>query len=499
MRDMRDLEDYLELYPTKEELLGVIAEELESGMMIDGVRNTGPVSRAICRDFERRIERSWSDCRWNSIDEGYGIGTPGWLTRDEAIQAITDHMETIANSQDSVSYDGAAALMEMVGGEVREWAEYAVDNMMDSDRQGYIFYGYRNADGDHSRLVQVGTQMSESIFSVPEDHLFFDLSVETEAETYEALVRRLCGATLEDWTREGTWWDSKLEESYDRDNMIYFQMPPGEEVWEQIRDWRFEALTRSIDNDPKPAIAFFLQQLERIDPEAHARLVKAKFPSSALKSYAAAFLEMLDNDEYEDEDRVQFIREALGMWGYEGSDAEVVLEIDRDKLEELGVTRGKWLDNAPWRLVSLPPVELAYEGTMLRHCVGRFDMGYRERVERGDIWIWSLRDKYARPRLTWEVDTELWESGGQELAFAEPLEGVWEQSASMLEQRKLARIRRGGAIRQLKGFANRHAGLGNDEQKVLEYIFDELDVDPRSVHDYEKRDKNPSETDCPWH
>jgi hypothetical protein len=211
-------------------------------------------------------------------------------------------------------------------------------------------------------------------------------------------------------------------------------------------------------------------------------LVKAKFPSSALKSYAAAFFEMLDNDEYEDEDRVQFIREALGMWGYEGSDAEVVLEIDRDKLEELGVTRGKWLDNAPWRLVSLPPVELAYEGTMLRHCVGRFDMGYRERVERGDIWIWSLRDKYARPRLTWEVDTYLWASAD-----------AWQQSLD------LARNRRGGAIRQLKGFANRHAGLGNDEQKVLEYIFDELDVDPRSVHDYEKRDKNPSETDCPWH
>jgi hypothetical protein len=127
-------------------------------------------------------------------------------------------------------------------------------------------------------------------------------------------------------------------------------------------------------------------------------------------------------------------------------------------LQALGITSGRWWDGAPWRLVNLPIEELAYEGTLMRHCVGRFDMGYRDAVERGLTQIWSLRSQFNRPVLTFEIDVH-------DMRSAQP-------------------VIRAGAIQQLKGKLNRQAGQDADEARVLFWIFAKLGVDPAGVEDF---------------
>ena len=125
--------------------------------------------------------------------------------------------------------------------------------------------------------------------------------------------------------------------------------------------------------------------MKRDHPDIHKKLKKAKPPKDVMLSYATAY--MADPED----EGIEVLREAVGMFGYEGTRGNTMLELGKDTLRELGITQGRWWDGAPWKLVNLPPEELAYEGTLQRHCVGRYDMGYRQAVERGDIQIWSLR------------------------------------------------------------------------------------------------------------
>jgi hypothetical protein len=101
-----------------------------------------------------------------------------------------------------------------------------------------------------------------------------------------------------------------------------------------------------------------------------------------------------------------------------------------------------------------------------------------------EIEIWSLRDRKGRPRLTWEVQLT-----GAEM----PFDDVDEDRMEMFMTQE-----RGAAITQLKGFANRLAGEGSDEQAVLTFIFSQLMIDPNSVRDYRPRARNPSKNESPW-
>jgi hypothetical protein len=51
----------------------------------------------------------------------------------------------------------------------------------------------------------------------------------------------------------------------------------------------------------------------------------------------------------------------------------------------------------------LTPDELGAEGKAMRMCVGRDDMGYKEAVRKGEIWILSMRTPAGRPKFTFEV------------------------------------------------------------------------------------------------
>ena len=216
-------------------------------------------------------------------------------------------------------------------------------------------------------------------------------------------------------------------------------------------DLRTEYFSELVDADPEEAIKAFQRILTQSYPALAKRVKKAKFPKDVLADYAVAFFE-------DQEQGLQIISEAVGAWGYEGTRGETLLEVDKAALQALGITQGRWWDGAPWKLLNLPVEELAYEGTLMRHCVGRFDMGYRNAVARGVTQIWSLRSRFNRPILTFEINVHDWRSPNA--------------------------IIRAGAIEQLKGKLNRLAGGDADEARVLFWIFAKLGVDPSGVEDF---------------
>jgi hypothetical protein len=242
----------------------------------------------------------------------------------------------------------------------------------------------------------------------------------------------------------------------------------GWDAHEWAQDLRTEVYSDLIDADPAFAVKAMLKELGTREPDLAKKVRKAKLPKDVLADYAVTYFQ--DPDE-----GTELLKEAMGMLDYEGTQGEVLLELDRAALQALGVTKGRWWDGAPWRLIDLPEQELAYEGTLMRHCVGRHNMGYRDAVRRGETAIWSLRSRSNRPMLTFEIDLPRWNAAG-----AHPGE-------------------RGRAIVQLKGKLNRRAGKDVPEQKALHWIFAQLGVDPRAVTDFAPIAGNPGTSfDSPW-
>jgi len=244
------------------------------------------------------------------------------------------------------------------------------------------------------------------------------------------------------------------------------------------REWALDeirsALSDLVDAEPKEAVAALKRYLKESDPALLKAFKKAKLPLDVQASFAVAFFE--DPDE-----GIVIIREALGEFGYEGSRGQTILEVDRAALRELGITSGRWWDGATWRLVNLPPQELAYEGTLMRHCVGRHDMGYRRAVELGDAQIWSLRSKFNKPVLTWEIDAERWRKADSPVSYVS--EAVYYGELGIISVPH-GDCERGRAVDQLKGKLNRASGEERDEALVLSYIFARLHIAPWCVTDF---------------
>lgn len=228
-------------------------------------------------------------------------------------------------------------------------------------------------------------------------------------------------------------------------------------------DIRSEYFSEVADKaEPEFLRDLLLKTLKREDPKLAKKIKKAKLPDDVMADYAVAYFT-------DPEEGLEILNEAMGSWGYEGTRGEVLLRVDRAALLAMGITEGKWWDGAPWKLVDLPPQELAYEGTLMRHCVGRHSMGYQDSVEQGDIYVWSLRSKFNKPILTFEVNAPRWEDYLTRYADdAEPT----------------STANRGAAITQLKGKLNRVSGEDPQEARVLHWIFAKLGVDPRYVSDF---------------
>lgn len=101
----------------------------------------------------------------------------------------------------------------------------------------------------------------------------------------------------------------------------------------------------------------------------------------------------------------------------------------------------------------LDPDEIKTEGRALNHCVGRNDMGYIDRVEKGEIQLYSIRDPKNNSLFTVEAN--------------------------------------GKQIIQVKGLRNRLPGFGNgadtmtkqeEVNAILEW-FEQMGVDSSSVSD----------------
>jgi hypothetical protein len=294
---------------------------------------------------------------------------------------------------------------------------------------------------------------------------------------------KMIGFLKETWPPDAEWefmGDGEYTTGW-IDSGDYWRLQLRQDAHEWVIDQRVQYYSDLIDEGGEKATKAFMDHLTREYPALAKRVRKAKIPHDVLADFAVMFLE-------DPTVGIENIQEVVGLWGYEGTRAQVLLEVDRDTLREIGVTDDKWLEGAPWRLLNLPVVELAYEGTLQRHCVGRRDFGYRDAVARGSMYIWSLRSRFNKPILTFEVNRFLWDK-----ATEIPGQPTDEH--------------RGAAIVQLKGKLNRLAGEDQDEQpdtdeqKVVLWIFDQLGVDPDFVSDFvhEKRPRRANPGFCaPW-
>lgn len=262
---------------------------------------------------------------------------------------------------------------------------------------------------------------------------------------------------------EGRWSTGWLK----TDSVVNISIHSSRSAEEWARDRIREYYSDLIDADPEAMVSKFEEYLEKEHPVIYKNLRKAKLPMAVRQALAVALFEDMDDPAI----GLELISQTLGLFGYEGTRGELLTVITRDDLRDMGITSGKWWDGAPWRLYNLPPNELAYEGTLMRHCVGRIDMGYQQAAESGQIQIWSLRSKFNIPVLTWQIDMPAWQQ-----TESDP-------EANMVE--------RGEAIRQIKGKLNRLPPKDQDERVVLLDLFDRFAVDPDAVADFDRRRSNP--------
>jgi hypothetical protein len=147
---------------------------------------------------------------------------------------------------------------------------------------------------------------------------------------------------------------------------------------------------------------------------------------------------------------------------------EVITEVTAAELASWGIRGGPLREEAPWRLVNLRVSDLRREGTLMRHCVGRADMGYAKALRNEEVELWSLRSRQDKPRFTLEIDPAYFtEQAGPE----DKAEGVL----------------------QLKGKANRTPGYATkdaaqitmpDEVLFWTRLLERLGVDPQGVEDF---------------
>ena len=164
---------------------------------------------------------------------------------------------------------------------------------------------------------------------------------------------------------------------------------------------------------------------------------------------------------------VDMVKEHVRLARSAPPDREVIITVTPRMLQRWGIFKGPLWEEAPWRLIRLHASDLRREGALMRHCVGKTDMGYLQSVEKGAVEIWSLRSKSGKPRFTLEVEP-----------------GIFDLDP---EERK-------DAILQLKGKANRTPGYADKKQEKIAFpeevvlwdaLFEEMGiVHPEGVEDF---------------
>lgn len=401
----------------------------------------------------------WSE--WESMDPSELVGkVDAWTEGDDnkLLNLVSDDAAEILS----------ALPVEAWPDQIRDWIDEAAQNALyhGSRRTRHSTpFSFSTGQGGGTSIGPSYYEMALSVGETP------PLSWVPEKVILDALNDEI----KSEWEPVGDggyrsgWLDSYDDWRIETDN---------DRVDEWAYDLRTEYLSHLVDSDPKGAIAIFRRELAALDKDLAKRVDKAKLPEEVLLDYVVAFFANRG-------ETIEMLHEVVGDFGYQGSRGEVMLEISKDTLSTLGITQGRWWDGAPWRLVNLPPKELAYEGTLQRHCVGQHKRGYREAVERGATYIWSLRSAFNLPILTFEVNRRQYDAS----LVPDNLRSVREGN-------------RAESIEQLKGKLNRLSGQDPEEAAVLLWIFKKLGVNPAYVYDYVGpggRMENPrSGFDAPW-
>lgn len=212
-------------------------------------------------------------------------------------------------------------------------------------------------------------------------------------------------------------------------------------------------------------LVFFEETLMSHFSQKELEILFKKISKEELVDFANAYFIDEESDEVLEilKDYVTGLSAPKGLLG----DREVILKISPETIAQLGIRKGIIKEEAPWYLLKLEPNDLSIEGVLMNHCVGQYQMGYREAVQNGEIEIWSLRDRNGKPRFTLEVDSRFNDTEDPD------------------EKAK--------AISQLKGKGNRTPGYAQsrssslkfpEEVELWNYIFSELDINPSKVSDF---------------
>lgn len=417
------------------------------------------------RELRRDIEKALSDAIYRAF-QYVDYEDREWLVTHDSLLGERgtldlDELERLLAAE-GTDVDGLGPQLQSLGSEATQ--EYlkdevitAVDNFH-SDRsfehsRDLLRIGYHHHGGCPGNGMVIGHQYFNLHLTLDEPLVWLKSSDITR-ELAEASHFSQDDDAGWDALGEGSFGSGWIKDEDQTICLVLNRNATQEWITDKYREW----LSDFVDADESIAIAELWRQVKLADPKLYKKMKKAKLPDEVLASYAVAFFENPDEG-------IVILREAMGSFGYEGTRGDLLLELDRPALQAMGITEGRWWDGAPWKLMNLPPAELAYEGTLQRHCVGRHDMGYREAVMSGETQVWSLRNRFHKPVLTWEIDTTAWEDSS--------LGGA---SSPMYRAR---------AVAQLKGKLNRTAGKDLEESRVLYWIFAKLGIDPNFVRDFE--------------
>lgn len=236
---------------------------------------------------------------------------------------------------------------------------------------------------------------------------------------------------------------------------------------EELNEWAFDLVnsvfSERADADPEAAAAIVIGTLRLQAPKIAARLEAAQLPQSEIISLGRGLFLREEIEEV-----VGDLEDYLDDLENASEPPEVITEITAADLASWGIRGGPLREEAPWRLVNLRVSDLRREGTLMRHCVGRADMGYAKALRNEEVELWSLRSRADKPRFTLEIDPAYFtEQAGPE----DKAEGVL----------------------QLKGKANRTPGYAAkdasqitmpDEVIFWTRLFERLGVDPWGVEDF---------------
>jgi len=245
---------------------------------------------------------------------------------------------------------------------------------------------------------------------------------------------------------------------------------------EWCRDLISSYVSTNVRKQPEKAKEIFFNGLAAEDKVLAEKLKNAKLPEEEILDFATSWFE----DDNSKEEVLETIRDYFdALESGTGEAPEAIAEFSKQDIIDMGIRKGVFFENAPWKLIKLRPSDLRLEGTLMGHCVGSKGMGYIRAVKDGEIEIWSLRSRDNKPRFTLEVDSAFYDVGGR---------------AEVPEEGDNWRVWRGEHIKQLKGKANRTPGFADvrrtggikfpDEVIFWNSALNQFGVDPGVVEDF---------------